>query len=111
PNRCAHVTVEDLHSKQDFVPNDKVIISGLQNANGHLNIALYKGACTQGNLLYSQPAINVTGTGGTFNTTNTAKSSALLGTDDTAGTFNRLITYSGDTHTNADIIGVCGDEN
>jgi len=110
-DRCAHVNIEDMHSKQDFVPNDKVIISGLENANGHLSVALYKGACSQANLLYGPQQFNVTGTGGTFTTTNAAKLSALLGTDVTDGTYNWLITYSGDTHNNDDIIGGCGDEN
>ena len=110
-SHCGHVSIEDLHSKQDFVPNDKVIISGLNDANGKLSVALYKGACTQGNLILGPQQFNVSGTGGTFTTTNTAKLSTLLGTDVTDGTYNWLITYSQDTHNNADIIGGCGDEN
>ena len=106
----ADVSIESLSTTQDFVPNDSATLGGLVNTpNGKLRFKLYKGDCVDGNLVYDSQDVPVTANG-SYGTTNTEKLSSLLGSSNTAGTYNWQVTYSGDTHGNADIVGACGTE-
>src|SRR6266540_3441314 len=112
-NRCANVGIEGLTTKQNFVPNDKASLSGTINPNGKITFSLYKGACVPANQIYNEE--QTVSANGSFDTVNTDKLTALLAaknlSTETAGTYNWLITYTGDTHNNDDIIGTCGAEN
>jgi uncharacterized repeat protein (TIGR01451 family) len=107
----ADVVISALHSKQDFVPNDTVTLSGLQSPSttvNNLTVTLYKGStCDTGDWLFAQ-SFKVNGNGD-FTTTNAALLSAL-NAGNTAGTFSWKISYAGDA-TNAAINGACGAEN
>ncbi|MFL5797025.1 MAG: hypothetical protein ACJ77A_03710, partial [Actinomycetota bacterium] len=106
------VGLEHLSSYQDFVPNDfgELSVEGSTVAlNGDLTFALYKGNCTAQNQLFTETA-DVTGVG-QYGTTNTKTLTDLIGSNNTDGTYNWKLTYSGDTNGNADINGACGTEN
>jgi uncharacterized repeat protein (TIGR01451 family) len=102
-------------TQQNFAPNDSATLSGLTNPNGNLRFKLYKGACTvPANLIFDSGDIPV-GADGTFSTTNAQTLTQLLTTAGlptaTGGTYNWLVTYSGDTNGNAGITIACGTEN
>jgi uncharacterized repeat protein (TIGR01451 family) len=106
------VGIEHLSSYQDLIPNDFATLSVEGNTvalDGGLTFALYKGACTVANHLFTV-TVPVSGAGD-YHTANAQLLSALLGSNLTAGTYNWQLTYSGDTNGVPDINGACGTEN
>ena len=110
-DRTGHVGLEDLTSAQDPIPNDYGQLNGFTGTpNGSMRFELFKGACT-GTPLYDSGFIAVDGSGAA-NTTNSSDLFTLLGSHSTDGTYNWMITYSGDSNGNGDITpGKCGAEN
>ena len=94
----ADVGIEDLTSKQDFVPNDTATLSGAINPLGNITFTLTTGSCTGTSLYSSGPLAYSAGVG----SGNTALLSALLAAQslgpDTAGTYYWSVAYSGDTN-------------
>ncbi len=113
--RCGEVTVSGITTKQNLVPNDTATLSGLVNTpNGNLRFKLYKGpGCDAASLIFDSG--NIPAGNGDTSTTNADTLKQLLASaglpTNTAGTYNWLITYSGDTHGNSDLTSSCGTEN
>ncbi len=116
--RCGSVTVSGITTKQDFLPKDTATISGLAGTpGGSLTFSLFKGpGCDAANQLdlNSSPgskdltaAVNANGS---YPVTSDNYLAAMLGSPDTAGTFNWLVSYSGDAQGNSAITGTCGTE-
>jgi hypothetical protein len=101
-------------TEQNFAPNDSATLSGLTTPDGKLRFKLYKGSCVAANLILDSGDISVTADG-TYSTSNSQTLKQLLTTASlptaTAGTYNWLVTYSGDTQGNPDITFACGTEN
>ncbi len=111
--RCGSVSVSGITTKQNLVPNDTATLTGLVNPNGNLRFKLYKGpGCDAANLIFD--SLDIPAGNGDTSTTNAATLKALLAAaglpTDTAGTYNWLTTYSGDTHGNLDVTSTCGTE-
>jgi uncharacterized repeat protein (TIGR01451 family) len=110
--RTGHVGVESLASLQDFKPQDSATVTvtgtGILPLNGSVTFNLYNGACT-GTPIYS--ATVFVDASGNASTASLLLLSQLIGSTNTAGTYNWQISYSGDTNGNAAITGACGTEN
>ena len=93
------------------MPNDSATITGLVNSpNGNLTFNLYNdNQCTAAGLILGPLTVPVNANG-TYDTTNTMDLKALLAGGNTDGHYNWQVSYTGDTHGNADIIGACGVE-
>jgi hypothetical protein len=111
------VGVESLATEQDFKPKDSASIAvngtNISPLNGTLTFKLYKGACDPANLLDTLTS-PVNGNG-PYGVESASYLSALVAANanvpsGTAGTYNWQVTYSGDSHHNADIVGTCGEE-
>jgi uncharacterized repeat protein (TIGR01451 family) len=109
----AHVGIEELASTQDFKPADNATITvsgeGATQPNGKITFKLYKGKCEAANLIYtsSEEPVNANGEASTLS----AKLlSELIGSKETAGTYNWQISYGSDTNGNKSFTGTCGTE-
>ena len=86
-----------------LLPNDAATISGLfEPAGGTITFELYATADCSGDILYSEPAQNVTGNG-TYQTNNT---SVFITID---GTYSWYVNYTGDGNNNG-VISYCNAE-
>jgi uncharacterized repeat protein (TIGR01451 family) len=119
-DRCGSVHLTDLTTKQDFLPRDTATLTGLVGAaGGTLTYSLFQGpGCLPANQLDLNGAnagkdLTQTVSGNNSYTAISASLlSTMLGSSNTAGTYNWLVSYSGDATTNnAAITGTCGTEN
>ena len=120
PERCSSITVSGITTVQDPKPKDTATISGLTGTpGGTLTWSLLRGpgclAANQVDLNGSDPGKDLTANvtqNGDYTVTAADFLSALLGSNNTAGTYNWLTSYSGDpASNNAAIAGTCGTEN
>jgi uncharacterized repeat protein (TIGR01451 family) len=114
----AHVGIEELASEQDFKPADTASITvtpptGVTAGalSGEVTFKLFRGSCVASHLIYEEkePLVN-----GKAKTESQLFLSELLEakglSTDTEGTYNWLISYSGDSNENKPFTGTCGTE-